>query len=384
MAKIAIFVNVDYYFLSHRLALARGLRDAGYDIVVIAAETGRGDEIRAAGFRFVPIPLSRSGQSPAGELRTLAAVTAAYRRERPDVVQHASIKPLMYGSWIARVLGISVVNIVTGLGYAMIDRPSATVRQRVLRAGVKAGYRLAFHGRDVHNVFQNPSQRDHFVEQGLCDRDSATLVRGSGVDLARFPERPLPSGAPVVMCPARLLWDKGIAEFVEAARLVRATGSDARFVIIGGEDAGNPSTIPRAQVDAWVAEGAIEWWGHQTDMPAALAQSSVVVLPSYAEGMPLALAEGAATGRAVITTDIPGCREVVVAGATGWLVPVRNGRALATAVLDALSDPERLARWGHASRQHVEAVLAFGHVIRDMLALYRRILGARAPATPTQ
>lgn len=379
MAKVVIFVNVDYYFLSHRLALARGLRDAGLEVVVVAADTGEGERIRAEGFRFRAIPLSRSGQSPLAELRTLAAITAAYREEQPDVVQHASIKALMYGSWVARGLGIPVVNVVTGLGYALIDRPDPNLAQRLLRAGVKLGYRFAFRGRGVHNVFQNPGQLEHFVGLGLCDRASARLIRGSGVDLERFSAQPLPEGPPIVMCPARLLWDKGIGELVAAARVVRAAGSDARIVVVGGEDAGNPAQIPRAQVDEWVAEGVIEWWGHQRDMPAVLAQSSLVVLPSYAEGMPLALAEGGATGRAVITTDIPGCREVVVPGETGWLVPVRESASLAAAILDALSDRARLARMGTASRAHVAATLSRGQVLTEMLALYAEILGPAFP-----
>jgi glycosyltransferase involved in cell wall biosynthesis len=380
MAKVVIFTNVDWFFVSHRMAIACALRDAGLEVVVIAGESGAAQRIRAEGLRFVAVPLERSGQSPARELRTVAAVAAAYRRERPDIVQHASIKSLMYGSWVARALGIPVINTVNGLGYSMIERPDARLRQRVLQAGVKLGYRFAFRGRDVHNVFQNPDMLEQFVRLGLCERASTQLIRGSGVDTERFQPAPLPEGRPVVMVPARLLWDKGIGEFVEAARVLRARHVDARFVLVGGEDPGNPSGIPRADVERWVAEGVIEWWGHQDDMPSALRQATVVALPSYAEGMPLALAEGAAMGRAVITSDVPGCREAVIPGVTGWLVPARDARALATTIDEALRDREILARMGARGREHVEQTLSLRIVLREMLALYQRILGDRWPA----
>ena len=380
MPKVAIFVNVDSYFVSHRMGIGLALRDAGLDVVVIAADTGASRQIRAHGLRFVAVPLERSGQSPIRESRSIAAIGAAYRRERPDVVQHASIKALMYGSWVARALGIPIINAVTGLGFAMIERPDDSPRQRALRAGVKVGYRFAFRGWRVHNVFQNPEQLEQFVALGLVDRRSTRLVRGSGVDVDRFQPAPLPDGRPVVMMPARLLWDKGTGEFVEAARILRRRGSNARFVLVGGEDPGNPARIPRAEIDAWLAEGIVEWWGHRSDMPATFREAMLVVLPSYAEGMPLALAEGAATGRAVIASDIPGCREVVIHGVNGWRVPLRDVGALADAIADALRDRGRLIAMGERSRAHVVEHLARARVVDEMLAIYREILGDRWPA----
>jgi glycosyltransferase involved in cell wall biosynthesis len=277
------------------------------------------------------------------------------------------------------IAGIPAINTISGLGYAMIDRPDATAHQRALRAGVKLGYRFAFRGAHIHNVFQNPEQLEAFVELGLVERASTTLIRGSGVDVARFTPAPLPEGRPVVMVPGRMLWDKGIGELVAAARQLRARGSDARFVLVGGEDAGNPARIPREQLDRWVAEGVVEWWGHSDDMPSTFRRATIVVLPSYAEGMPLALAEGAATGRAVIASDIQGCREVVIDGVNGWRVPVRDAARLADAIADALSDRARLVAMGERSRDHVVRTLAREIVVRDMLALYRRVLGAKWP-----
>ena len=379
MTKVGIFVNVDSFFVSHRLPMGLALRDAGMDVVVFAADTGASTTIREHGLRFVGIPIERSGRSPPRELRTLAALASAYRRERVDVVQHASVKALMYGSWVARGLGIPVINTVSGLGYAMIERPNDTLQQRALRAGVKLGYRFAFHGAHVHNVFQNPEQLEQFVALGLTDRASTLLVRGSGVDVVRFQPSPLPEGTPIVMVPSRLLWDKGIGEFVEAVRSLRAKGVIARYVLVGGTDEGNPARIPTAIVEGWVTEGVVEWWGHQHDMPGALAQATLVVLPSYAEGMPLALAEGAACGRPIIASDIPGCREVVIDGFNGWRVKVRDPGALAAAIEAALGDRARLREMGARSRDHVVEWLARERVVREMLGLYRRVLGDKFP-----
>lgn len=378
MPKVLIFINIDTFFVTHRMALGLALRDAGLDVVVTAAETGYSKHIVAQGIRFVPIPLDRSSRSPPREAKSLAAIAAVYRRERPDVVQHASIKALMYGSWIARALGIPIINTVSGLGYAMIERPNARLDQRLLRAGVKLGYRLAFRGSRVHNVFQNPEQLEQFTRLGLVERSSTRLIRGSGVDIARFRPSPLPDDAhPIVMVPSRLLWDKGIGEFVEAARMLKRRASSARFVLVGGEDPANPARIPSGDVEAWIREGVVEWWGWQDDMPSVLRQATLVVLPSYAEGLPLALAEGGAVGRPLIASDIPGCREVVVHGENGWRVPLRDARLLADSIETALSDRARLIRMGELSRAHVERHLSRDRVVDEMLALYREVLGER-------
>ena len=314
---------------------------------------------------------------PWAPVAVIAALWTAYRRERPDVVQHASVKALMYGSWVARSHGIPVINTVSGLGYAMIERPDDDLGLRALRAGVKFGYRFAFHGRDVHNVFQNPEQLEQFVALGLADRSSTHLIRGSGVDVARFQPSPLPGGTPIVMVPSRLLWDKGIGDFVDAVRVLRARNVAARFVLVGGQDPGNPARIPSSVVDSWIDEGLVEWWGDQADMPTTLRQATIVVLPSYAEGMPLALAEGAATGRPIIASDIPGCREVVIDGWNGWRVPLRDAPALASAIETALGDRARLELMGERSRTHVVEWLSRERVVTEMLALYRRVLGPK-------
>lgn len=380
MQKVIVFVNVDSFIVSHRLRLCLALRDAGLEVVVAAGDTGASRQLASHGLRFVPLPIDRGGTNPLIEARALAAVTALYRAERPDVVHHASPKAIIYGSLAARAARVpSIVNTMSGLGFAMIERPHDPPRIRALRATVTTLYRLALRRRRTWNVFQNPDQRALFLERGLVRESSTMLVRGSGVDTQRFRGAPLPDGDPVVMLPARLLWDKGIGEFVEAARTLKPRLPRVRFVLVGGEDAGNPARIPVEDVKRWQAEGVVEWWGHRNDMPEVFRQASLVVLPSYAEGMPLALAEGAATGRAIVTTDVPGCREVVIDGENGLKVPVRDAASLARAIETLITDRNELTVMGERGRQHVVTHLAIERVIDEMLSVYERALGRPLP-----
>ncbi|RYE89440.1 MAG: glycosyltransferase family 1 protein, partial [Myxococcales bacterium] len=283
MAPRALFlVNYDWFFLSHRLALGVALREAGFDVAVAALDTGAGRAIEQAGLRFIPMPFVPGGRDPRHELRTLAAIVDLYRREKPDLVHQVTIKPVLYGSLAARALRLpAVVNAISGLGYVFIERPGDGLSHRALRAGIKATYRLALASARVRTIFQNPDDRAVFEQAGLVQRDRTVLVRGSGVDLARFPATPLPSTDPLVVLPARMLWDKGVGEFVAAAAIVRAKHPRARFALVGGADRQNPAGIPEATLDDWNRQDLVAWWGHRKDMPDVLAQAHLVVLPSY-------------------------------------------------------------------------------------------------------
>jgi glycosyltransferase involved in cell wall biosynthesis len=288
-------------------------------------------------------------------------------------VHHVTIKPVIYGSVVARVLGAKgIVNAVSGLGYAFIPRAEDELRHRALRRTLWVAYRLALDGRRSRVIFQNEEDRSTFVAKGLVAAKRTVLVPGSGVDFSAFSARPMPDGPFVALLPARLLWDKGVGEFVEAVRRLRSRWPEARFVLLGRIDPSNPAAIGQDQVESWVRDGIVEWWGHceHQRMPEALAKAHVVVLPSYREGLPLALAEAAAAGRACITTDVAGCRDTVREGETGWLVPARDAVALAQALEHALADRAETERRG---RFGVDAVIA------RTLAVYRELLGEAAP-----
>jgi len=377
-ARAIFLVNYDWFFVSHRLALGLALKEAGFDVGVAALATGAHQTILGAGLKFWPMPFEPGGRNPAQEARTLAAIGDLYRRERPDLVHQVTIKPVLYGSLTARALRVpAVVNAISGLGYVFIERPGLS--HRALREAIKATYRVALSNPRARTIFQNPDDQGTFEQAGLVRRQHAVQIRGSGVDTRRFSASPLPDGPPLVVLPARMLWDKGVGEFVEAARLLRQRHPRARFALVGGADRQNPAGIPEATLRQWNEAGDVEWWGHRSDMPAVLAQAHLVALPSYREGLPLALAEAAASARACVATDVPGCREVVRHGQTGWLVAPRDARSLASALDEALSSPEELSRRGLEGRLMAERELSKPAVVRQTLDVYRELLGERWP-----
>ncbi|WP_256360298.1 glycosyltransferase family 4 protein [Methylomonas koyamae] len=235
---------------------------------------------------------------------------------------------------------------------------------------------MALGHRNIRVIFQNPTDRDLMLELGVVSPEQTVLVRGSGVDLQRFAVAPEPAGRLQVLMAARLLYDKGVREYVEAARLLRQQGVDARFVLVGDRDDGNPSSLSRQEVEALRADSNIEFLGFQTNMPQLLAAANIVVLPSYREGLPRVLEEAAACGRAVVTTDVPGCRDAIEANASGLLVPVRDAAGLADAIRRLLEDGELRREMGRQGRQLAERRYAVAAIVDAHLAIYRELLAA--------
>jgi glycosyltransferase involved in cell wall biosynthesis len=257
------------------------------------------------------------------------------------------------------------------LGYVFMARGFRAFLQRALVGRV---YALALGHFNQVVIFQNPDDRDTLMLSTGLPVGKVALIRGSGVDLAHYVSTPLPTGVPVVVFPARLLSDKGVFEFVGAARLLRDKGVEARFVIAGLLDAANPTSVTQAQLDDWTSEGVIENWGYRNDMPLVLSSASVVVLPSYREGLPKALLEAAACGRAVVTTDVPGCRDAIDPGSTGLLVPVREVAPLAQAIEQLLLNPAQREAMGLAGRLLAEREFDVNAVVDKHLAIYQRLL----------
>lgn len=373
--RLLFVVSQARFFVSHRLPLAEAAAVAGYEVHV-AVPDGPGAELVAErGFPVHPVAFDRGGMNPAADARTAAQLAALYRRLRPDLVHHVTVKPVLYGSLAARILGVpAVVNAVSGLGYLEL---APGRRARAARAVVRTLYRLAFRRPRLRVIFQNPDDRREFEAAGIVRPDQSALILGSGVDLAAFAPSPRPEGRPVVLLPARMLWDKGVGEFVAAARALHARGYAARFVLVGDTHE-NPSAVPVATLDAWTREGVVEWWGHRDDMPAVFAQASVVCLPSYREGCPKALLEAAASGRAIVTTDVPGCREVVRDGQEGLLVPARDPIALAGALERLLDDADFRGACGVRGRRRAEQDFGVERVIDATLGVYRALIPRRA------
>ena len=360
------------FFISHRLSIALAARDAGFEVhvaVPFAAEPVR--RINECGLIHHDIPLRRGARSLLGELRLIAAFARLLRRLRPAMVHAVSLKPVIYGGLVARLMGVpAAVMAVTGLGYVFLrEGPGATLT----RALVKRLYRFALAHPNCRAVFQNPDDRDLFLDDALVAREIVVMIRGCGVDTRAFAPTPEPDGIAVVVFPARILGDKGVREFVAAARHLRDDGVSARFVMVGRTDPDNPTDVCEATIRRWEAEGVVEWWGFRDDMAAVLAQAQVVCMPSYREGLPRVLIEAAACGRPIVTTDVPGCREIVRDTDNGLLVPVRDSAATAAAIRRLLEAPDLRRRLGARGREIVLAEFSVERFVDETLAVYGQL-----------
>ena len=374
--KIVLFANTDWYLYNFRLSLAKALQAAGYDVLLLSPPGPYGEKLIALGFRWEAIPMDRRSLNPLLEAALLIYLVRLLRRERPALVHGFTIKCAVYGSLAARLAGVPArVNAVAGMGYVFT---SDHLKARLLRWPVRNLLRLALGGPGARLVLQNPDDVAMFKRARLVADDQVRLIPGSGVDLQRFvPSVRMrePGSAMKVLLAARLLWDKGLAEFVDAIRLLRSQGRELTFLLAGTPDPGNPAAVPEETVRAWVSEGLLEWLGHVDDMPGLLSSVDIVVLPSYREGLPKSLIEAAACGLPLVTTDVPGCREVVSDRVDGLLVPVRNSIALANAIARIQDDPVLGRALGEAAREKAIAVFDDRVVCRATLAVYREFLG---------
>ncbi|MBU2611903.1 MAG: glycosyltransferase family 4 protein, partial [Chloroflexi bacterium] len=366
--KVLLFANTDWYLYNFRLPLAQALREKGHVVVLLSPPGEYGPRLVGAGLRWISFPLSRRGMNPFSELITLWRLTRLYSRERPDLAHHFTVKCVLYGSLAAKMAGVKyIVNAITGLGYVFIgdERPV-----RLLRWLVNGFYRCALHGTQV--IFQNPEDQSLFSRNGLVNGEQVTMIPSSGVDTKKFSPSPEPEGTPLVILPARMLWAKGVAEFVYAARLLREDGIHARFALVGDTDPANPDAVPVNQLEKWRKEGIIEWWGWQEDMPPLYHQAHIVCLPSYREGTPKTLIEAAACGRPIVTTDMPGCRQVTHHQQNGLLVPVRDSRALAEALKILIGDAALRRQMGKKGRELAVAEFSLERVIGQTLDVYSK------------
>jgi glycosyltransferase involved in cell wall biosynthesis len=309
--------------------------------------------------------------NPLAELHSLARLVRLFHREEPDLVLNFTIKCVLYGTLAARQAGIrAVVNSITGLGYVFL--PGGFLKQ-IMRFFVRIWYRAVLRGSQV--IFENDNDRQAFLRFGFIRPEDGHLIPGVGVDTRRFTPTPFPSGPPVVLLAARLLWDKGIGEFIEAAGRLRRLDVPARFALAGRTDPGNPASIPEVQIKTWAAEGLVEWWGWIEDMSATLAKASIVCLPSYyREGLPTVLMEASACGRPVVTTDWPGCRDAVRDGISGLLVRERDAASLSDALGKLIANPGLCSEMGTAGRHLAEEMFSSEKVLAQITAVFQEAI----------
>ncbi|EGR4118459.1 glycosyltransferase family 1 protein [Vibrio cholerae] len=365
--KIIFVVNDLNYFISHRMPIGLSLIEKGFDVSVIAP-----DEcpltLSGAGFKYYSVKMSRKGMNPLAELSTIFALHRLFKKIQPDLVHLVTIKPYLYGGIAARSAKVpSVVSAVAGLGTLFSVQG---LKNKVIKSILYPMYRFAFGHNNQAVIFQNTNDRDLLVNWGVLQFKKSRLIRGAGVDLSVYPYLPEPDGLPIISFAARLLKDKGVIEFVEASRILKARGIEARFWLIGDPDPGNSNTVTREQLDLWQAAGLVECLGYRTDIADLFSQSNIVSLPSYyGEGLPKVLIEAAASGRAVVTTDHPGCRDAIEPD-TGVLVSIKDSTALADAIERLIKSPDLRKSMGLAGRKLAEAEFSIETVVNRHLEIY--------------
>lgn len=370
--RLLFVVTEDWYFVSHRLPLAMAARRDGFKVAVATRIARHRLEIDQAGIEAIPLQhLLRSSVNPWRETLAVSELVRIYRRWRPDIVHHVALKPVLYGSIAARLAAVrGCVNALPGLGYVFSAKGAKAGAARFLVRGTLAWVARA---RTWHNIVQNKDDEALLRKLG-ASRSRTHLIRGAGVDVERFQCEGPPDGNVVLMA-GRMLWSKGVGDFVEVARLVRERGIDARFLLLGEPDEANPDCVPRERLEEWKRSGVVEWGGYRPDIEVALCRAAVVCLPTtYGEGVPKILLEAASCGRPIVAYDVPGCREIVRDGVNGLLVPPGDVKGLMSAVLELLEDGARRTTMGAMGRQIVLREFSQELVHRDTLEVYRSLV----------
>lgn len=369
--KVLLVVSEDWYFCSHRLHLGASLVKAGAEVAVVT-KVGRCQEvIQRAGIRVIPLNFARSGHNPFRDFMTVCRLVQIYRREKPDIIHHVALKPSLYGAiaaWITRMP--AVVNALGGMGFIFI---SEHFFARLVRKATGRIFRFLMNRKNTLTILQNRDDISLYKNEIGVEETNLVLIKGSGVDLKLFNVKPESDGIPVAVCVSRMLWDKGIGELVEAARILRRRNIPIKVRLVGPTDE-NPSAIPQQVLDSWKAEGIVDIAGPQTDIASEYHAAHIGVLPSYREGLPKSLLEAAACGRAIVASDVPGCREICRHEVTGLLCPARNVEALADALTQLATNKVLRKKLGRQGRLLAESEFGVTSVITDTMNVYHQLL----------
>ena len=370
--KLLFIVNVDWFFLSHRLPIAIEAINQGYEVHIATTIANELDSLKKNGLIVHPINLHRSRTGLISVISEFKEILDIIRLIAPNIVHLVTIKPVLLGGIASRILNVpAVVYAVSGLGYVFLKKG---VIAFIIRKIIIYLYQLAFRHKNKCVIFQNDSDQSMLSKLSLLSSNEVELINGSGVDLSVFTQQSFDSGVPVIILAARLLKDKGVKEFVEAAKLVNINNNRARFALVGEPDFDNPASIQRYELENWKNERIIELWGHREDMEKVIPLSTIVVLPSYREGFPKILIEAAACGRPVVTTDVPGCRDAIEKDITGIIVPVRDYIELAKKISFLLDNPTISRKMGNAGRLRAEEFFDINKVVEKHMKIYEDLL----------
>ncbi len=375
MRTLVFLLTEDWFFASHFQVRALAAQRAGWRVILIARESEAGPKIRASGIEFIPVNFIRRRLNPFAELAFTLKLASLYRRLKPDLVHHIALKPIVLGSIAARLAGVkAIVNAPVGLGFVF---SSDLLLAKILRPIVAFALRLTLTPAHGVAIFENPDDLAALVRDGMARTEAAALIRGAGVDIDTFHPTPEPPGRVRIVLIARMIREKGVPEFVEAARILKGR---AEFILAGAPDAGNHNAITAAQLRGWEQEGLVRWLGPEKNIAGLLASAHIACQPSsYREGLPKSALEAMAAGKPLVATDIPGCREAVVDGLTGLLVPPRDAPALAAALARLIDDPALRARMGAAGRTRVEENFSDAIICAQTLAIYEGLVPSRSP-----
>ena len=373
MKKLLMVANVDWFFISHRLCIAQKTKKKGWEVFVAAENTGRANEIINEGITFIDIKFSRSGINPFEELLTLYKFRKLYKEINPDIIHHITLKPVIYGSLVAKILKIKgVVNAISGLGYNFTEDRKSMV-QKVMLSIMKYG----FNRNNLVIIFQNENDQKELTElRVIHPGNSIVRIKGSGVDLEKFYESPFPSFERIkILLPIRMLWDKGVKELRDASDILKEKYYDkVQFILSGLADEDNKAGVPASYLNDWQDGNFVKWIGYQKNMVEVYQDSHIVVLPSYREGMPKSLIEACAIGRAIVTTNAIGCRECVDEGINGYKVSIYSSQELANALEQLINNHAMIKVMGHNSRIKSEEEFNVNNVIRIHLETYNKLL----------
>ena len=370
--KILFFVTEDWYFVSHRLHIARTLKENGFEVILLTRVHKHKKIIENQGIRVIPIDLKRESRNLFQEIKTIFKVAGVYKKEKPYLVHHVAAKPILYGSIAARAANICLyVNAFAGLGFVFSQKNNFL--SIIIQSIFIQAYRFIFHSRSAYAIFQNPEDKVLFESLRIVKKNRSTLIRGSGVNVAKYRFFKEPEGQVNILLGARMIWDKGIGELIQAVRILREQQVDFHVILAGIPDPANPNSVNEQTLKKWHAQGIIEWVGYQKDMSHVLSRIHIATLPSYREGVPKFLIEAAACGRPIVTTDVPGCREIVQHNKNGILIPVRNSLALANSLLKLIKDSELREKMGACGRAMVIKSFSEKIVAQKTLTFYKTI-----------
>jgi glycosyltransferase involved in cell wall biosynthesis len=376
LKRLLFVVSEDWYFVSHRLNLARAAIRAGYEVGLITRVSSQRDIIESTGITVIDWNIIRRSGHPWQEIKSLVDLWQGIRFFQPDLVHAVAVKPVVYAALACRFSGVKArVAALGGLGFIF---SSSKKSARFLRPLIVSLFRFALAGKKSLLILQNPDDSTLLLSAGVVSKKQIRLIRGAGVDIEAFAPAQAPRKNQMIILPARMLWDKGVGEFVEAARHIRAQRTDVRFVLVGTFDEQNPESVPFEQLSKWNEEGVVEWWGRMDNMPEVYRQSSIVCLPSYREGLPKSLLEAASCGLPIVTYDVPGCREVVQDKVNGFLVPLRDTQRMVESLLELIDNPDVCARMGMAGREMVVKEFSQEMIADQTMKVWEEILESRS------